>query len=153
MHIDMSDLTSPSLMEPSSGLRLSNRGCSAICHHMQDSVKADLARLLYMKHFGGCYVDLDVESIKPLDELLKDESIVLARMGDAVLAHDVPNAFFCSAAGHPFWVVLSHPTTSCNAWVWTSLVPSCTLPFHVGSTFAMYMRATSSFICIISEPW
>ena len=72
---------------------------------LQDSVKADLARILYMKHFGGCYADLDVESIRPLDELLKDESIVLARMGDVGLAHDVPNAFMCSAAGHPFWDV------------------------------------------------
>lgn len=72
---------------------------------LQDSVKADLARILYMKHLGGCYADLDVESIRPLDELLKDESIVLARMGDVGLAHDVPNAFMCSAAGHPFWDV------------------------------------------------
>ena len=62
---------------------------------LQDIVKADLARLLYMKQFGGCYADLDFESIQPLDTLLADESLVLARMGNVSFIHDVPNAFMC----------------------------------------------------------
>ncbi len=79
---------------------------TSLCWHcLQDSVKSDLARLLYLKHFGGCFAQMDFESIHPLDGLLKDESMVLARVEIDEGDETVPNAFMCSAAGHPFWDV------------------------------------------------
>ena len=46
-----------------------------------------------------------MESIQPLDGLLRDESMVLARVELNEDDDAVPNAFMCSAAGHPFWDV------------------------------------------------
>ena len=32
--------------------------------------KVDLARYIILNHYGGCYVDMDVECLKPIDNLL-----------------------------------------------------------------------------------
>ncbi|KAK9861871.1 hypothetical protein WJX84_009111 [Apatococcus fuscideae] len=73
-------------------------------------MRADTARILYMKQFGGCYADLDFESLKPLDSLLEGLPIALAEMGARtadtkreVLQNSIPNAFMCSTPQHPFW--------------------------------------------------
>lgn len=72
--------------------------------------RADLARCLYLWRFGGVYVDLDVEPLRPVDAFLASHGdCVLGaepaahahkRRGKAVLAC---NAFMASAPGHPFW--------------------------------------------------
>ncbi|KAK9861333.1 hypothetical protein WJX84_001856, partial [Apatococcus fuscideae] len=73
-------------------------------------IRADTARILYMKQYGGCYADLDFESLKPLDPLLRDLPIALAKMGHSdpksvgeIAQHSIPNAFMCSSPGHPYW--------------------------------------------------
>lgn len=72
--------------------------------------RADMARCLYLKRFGGVYVDLDIEPLRPLDALLSnDDTCILgaepeshARMhfGKPVMAC---NAVMASVPGHPFW--------------------------------------------------
>lgn len=59
---------------------------------------------------AGCYADLDFESLKPLDPLLRDLPIALAKMGHSdpksvgeIAQHSIPNAFMCSSPGHPYW--------------------------------------------------
>lgn len=67
--------------------------------------RADIARYAYMFIFGGVYVDLDFESIKPLEELLQNASLALAydiRSDNG--GSEIANAFMASAPGHPFWI-------------------------------------------------
>lgn len=72
--------------------------------------RADCARYFYMLQFGGCYFDLDFESLKNLDPLLLDVQVALAYMTTDI-AHEIsiPNAFVASVPGHAFWwYVLKH---------------------------------------------
>ncbi len=72
--------------------------------------RADMARCLYLLRFGGVYVDLDVEPLRPLDGFLAEcgecvlgaepESHARKRRGKSRLAC---NAIMASAPGHPFW--------------------------------------------------
>ncbi|KIW17559.1 hypothetical protein PV08_04753 [Exophiala spinifera] len=95
--------------------------------------KADLARNLYMYMFGGVYADLDVECLRPSDELFKRYNVstvshakprpmstynlqkngrkaFFGRMGvDTEEANSIPNAWMASTPGHPFFlIVLEH---------------------------------------------
>lgn len=55
--------------------------------------------------FGGLYLDLDMESLKRVDPLLANKTVVLAQMGeDANSLSSINNAFMASVAGHPFWL-------------------------------------------------
>lgn len=72
--------------------------------------RADLARCLYLKRFGGVYVDLDIEPLRPVDPLLSNgdtcilgaepESHARMHFGKSVMAC---NAVMASVPGHPFW--------------------------------------------------
>jgi mannosyltransferase OCH1-like enzyme len=68
-------------------------------------MRADLARILYMHKFGGVYVDLDFEPLRPIDSLLENETgAVLAYNTNAYYSRDVvPNAFLASVPNHHFW--------------------------------------------------
>eukprot|EP00727_Mastigamoeba_balamuthi_P010168 m51a1_g5774 hypothetical protein (335) ;mRNA; f:1250770-1251774 len=74
-------------------------------------VRADLARAAYMYAWGGVYADLDVEAVKPLDELLEridaeGDVVVLGRVDPPSKDHRgaIPNAIMASTRpGHPFW--------------------------------------------------
>ena len=72
--------------------------------------RADVARCLYLLRFGGVYVDLDVEPLRPLGRFLADcgdcvlgaepESHARKRRGKPLMAC---NAVMASVPGHPFW--------------------------------------------------
>ncbi len=72
--------------------------------------RADMVRCLYLLRFGGVYVDLDVEPLRPLDPFLaqcgdcvlgaEPESHARKRRGKALMAC---NAIMASVPGHPFW--------------------------------------------------
>lgn len=71
--------------------------------------RADFARLLYLWRFGGLYVDLDIEALKPADEAVRGHSCVLgcepelhARRLRGV-ERVVCNAAMASEPNHPFW--------------------------------------------------
>ncbi|MEW5304971.1 MAG: hypothetical protein WDW36_007544 [Sanguina aurantia] len=67
-------------------------------------MRADFARFLYMSKYGGVYVDLDSECLRPLDSLLPSiAGAALGRMSDNPDLHAIPNAFFASEPAHPFW--------------------------------------------------
>jgi mannosyltransferase OCH1-like enzyme len=75
--------------------------------------RADLFRCLVMRHFGGIYVDMDFECLRPINPLLENRRLVfgLEPMSHAVRApvlrrglnRIVCNAFIASEARHPFW--------------------------------------------------
>ncbi|MCX5315199.1 glycosyltransferase [Streptomyces sp. NBC_00154] len=76
-------------------------------------MRADAIRYFLLDHFGGLYVDLDFECLKPVTEILDGHDLVLGCEPDAhtrlLLARRrgfdriVGNAFIASQPGHPFW--------------------------------------------------
>ena len=76
-------------------------------------MRVDAFRYYLLYHYGGVYADLDYESIRPLDALLQQKSILLVpepwervRTGKSKcrgFSYVVSNALMASAAGHPFW--------------------------------------------------
>lgn len=67
--------------------------------------RIDAVRYMYLHHYGGVYVDLDFESIKPMDDYLNGKQLVLGVMGpDKNRPHSIPNAFMASRPRHPFWI-------------------------------------------------
>lgn len=75
--------------------------------------RADLARYLVVCHHGGVYVDLDCESLRPLDDLLSGRELVFGLEPHSHVAKPavtsrgfkriVCNALFASVPRHPFW--------------------------------------------------
>jgi Glycosyltransferase sugar-binding region containing DXD motif len=72
--------------------------------------RTDMVRCLYLLRFGGVYVDLDVEPLRPLDRFLagcgdcvlgaEPESHAQKRLGKPLMAC---NAIMASVPGHAFW--------------------------------------------------
>ena len=81
--------------------------------------RADCARYFYMIRYGGCYFDLDFESIKSLDPLFADIKVALAFMSaDTASEISIPNAFLASVPGHQFWwYVIKQVLTSFTAGI------------------------------------
>lgn len=79
-----------------------------------DNIKrADAVRYFYMYHYGGVYVDLDFQCLKPLERLLQGKELVMGwepaanaypnAIENRGLVHVIGNAFLASRARHPFW--------------------------------------------------
>jgi hypothetical protein len=78
-----------------------------------DICRAELARYMVLRKFGGLYVDLDFEALRPVDPLLDDSELVFATepqnhaerepVRERGLKRIVCNAFIASAPEHPFW--------------------------------------------------
>jgi mannosyltransferase OCH1-like enzyme len=74
--------------------------------------RADLARYLVVSHYGGIYVDLDCESLRPLDDLLAGRTLVFGLEPQSHVAKPavasrgfrriIGNALFASEPRHPF---------------------------------------------------
>ena len=79
----------------------------------ENIMRADAIRYFLLYHYGGVYVDLDYECVKPLDPLLTGKQVVLGTEPDAHMNGHLPtirpfdkmlcNALMASQAGHPFW--------------------------------------------------
>lgn len=76
-------------------------------------MRADAVRYMYMHHFGGLYADLDMEPLKPADQLLASMNINATNERVAILSYmgsnykfdnNVPNAWMISKPNHPFWL-------------------------------------------------
>ncbi len=78
-----------------------------------DINRVNLLRYLILKKYGGVFVDLDLECLKPIDLLLGDHSLIVGREPDSHAGHPVAKerqmpkvvgtAFIASVPGHPFW--------------------------------------------------
>jgi inositol phosphorylceramide mannosyltransferase catalytic subunit len=62
-----------------------------------DIQRMDSARYLILNSFGGFYIDMDVESFKPIDELLGGYELVLSK----TVSYN--NAIMGSIPNHPLW--------------------------------------------------
>ncbi|MDX3229813.1 glycosyltransferase [Streptomyces sp. ME19-01-6] len=75
--------------------------------------RADAIRYFLLDHFGGLYVDMDFECLRPMTELFAGKELILGLEPEAHvrlpwnrrsgLRRIVCNAFMASRPGHPFW--------------------------------------------------
>lgn len=82
-------------------------------NYPQHIMRVDAVRYFLLYHYGGVYIDMDFECLRPLGPLLAEKQLVLgiepqehaARQisGKNALNQIVCNAFMASVPGHPFW--------------------------------------------------
>lgn len=66
-------------------------------------MRVDFARYCILYKYGGVYVDLDFECIKPIDMLLYNRKIVLGSVKEEVLGSIVEIAFVATVKNHNIW--------------------------------------------------
>ncbi len=67
--------------------------------------RVDAVRYFYLYSYGGFYIDLDTECLKPLEGLLEVGDVVLGRMGtNPDFNHSIPNAIMASRPKQEFWL-------------------------------------------------
>ena len=71
--------------------------------------RADAIRYFVLYKYGGLYVDMDVESLRPIDDLLACRRVVIAPEPAFLLPHFgrqemVTNAIMASVPEHPFFL-------------------------------------------------
>ncbi|MBO3458683.1 glycosyltransferase [Aetokthonos hydrillicola Thurmond2011] len=59
--------------------------------------RCDSIRYFLLYHYGGFYIDLDIEFLKPLDDLLEDYELILSKIVG------FSNAIMGSVPKHPLW--------------------------------------------------
>lgn len=74
-------------------------------------LRVEFVKSAYLHRFGGLYVDLDFEALRPLDPLLRNREIVVGRetggMGHYLRRRDyILNALIGSTPGHDLWAQL-----------------------------------------------
>ncbi len=82
-------------------------------HYPEHIMRVDAVRYFIMFHYGGVYVDLDFQCLKPIDQLLAEKEVVFGLEPPAHLElpfvkmmeldQIICNAFLASVPGHPFW--------------------------------------------------
>lgn len=69
--------------------------------------RADIVRYLFLFKYGGLYVDMDTECLRPVQLDSYRGGIVLARMGqDTEFPHSIPNAIMASSPNQLFWLLV-----------------------------------------------
>lgn len=71
---------------------------NAFPHNIQ---RVDLVRYLYLKFYGGVYIDMDIAPFKSMDPLLNDQTLVFPLLTDGT--KHVTNAWMASTENNPFW--------------------------------------------------
>ena len=107
--------------------------------------RADVMRYFILHAFGGVYVDLDVESLRPLDPLLANRSCVLSEEPDehVYLLHkqekpNVINTIMACRPGHPLFKELLRNVSSYTG----NKDPMVTTgPFYMDSVVTAYIRS------------
>lgn len=109
------------------------------------TMRVDAIRYFLLYHFGGVYVDLDLECVTPLNPLLTGKQLVLEAEPGVCLDSHFPvvkpfrkilsNAFMASQPRHPFWAHLFRKLIACRR------VPDpmdATGPFFLARTYESY---------------
>ena len=69
--------------------------------------RADAIRPLFLFLYGGVYVDLDTECLRPLSTMPHSGDVILGQMGpDLNFAHSIPNAIMASKPFQLFWLLV-----------------------------------------------
>ena len=73
--------------------------------YTKEIFRVDAVRYFELYHFGGFYLDLDVECLRPLDRYLTGNDVLVGRMGqDAAFPDLIPNAIMASKPRQEFWL-------------------------------------------------
>lgn len=67
-------------------------------------MRADAVRYMWLYVHGGIYLDLDMEVVKPLDDLFAHGNLFLVPSGNTPWV--LTNSFMASAPGHPVWLAV-----------------------------------------------
>lgn len=86
-----------------------------------DIQRRDAIRYFILNHYGGFYLDMDVESLKPLDDLLADFELVLSKLVG------FSNAIMGSIPKHPLWLTVFEELKKRQ-----HNLDNKTMPFYVG---------------------
>ncbi|WP_147197600.1 glycosyltransferase [Pantoea sp. MBD-2R] len=70
-----------------------------------DVQRMDSARYCLLATLGGIYADMDIECLRPVDELLAGHELILSE----TVGYNI--AFIASATGHPLWETVLHHLT------------------------------------------
>ena len=81
------------------------RQCYAGFYDMFDAYPLDIQRIDSIRYFilnafGGVYLDMDMECLRPIDDLIENKTFLLSQ----TLIYN--NAVMGSSAAHPFWTIL-----------------------------------------------
>jgi hypothetical protein len=69
--------------------------------------RADAVRPLFLFLYGGVYVDLDTECLRPLSTMPHSGDVILGQMGpDLNFANSIPNAIMASKPFQLFWLLV-----------------------------------------------
>ncbi|CAF1093223.1 unnamed protein product [Rotaria magnacalcarata] len=72
-------------------------------------LRVDSVRYLYMLYYGGLYIDLDYESVRRIDALFTNKSVVLSLINYSFNSmNSVPNSWMASRPNHPLWTYILH---------------------------------------------
>ncbi len=83
--------------------------------------RVDAARYFLMYHYGGIYLDMDVDCKAPFDEMFKNLSKMnhVDVITGAAQGGGMTNSFFANKARHPFLYLLIRLLISSNGWYLT----------------------------------
>jgi inositol phosphorylceramide mannosyltransferase catalytic subunit len=117
-------------------------------------MRADSARYMYMYKHGGVYADLDMECLRPMDELLGGHRAVLAQMGkDATAPNSIPNAFMASEPGHSFWIEVLWYIMALQKRGQETQAVKLTGPDMLKRVLDTYWRPLQLDMLTVLEPW
>lgn len=112
--------------------------------------RADAVRYMYMHKLGGVYADLDVECLKPMDELTSCGGLIMPLMSDEYgFEHNVPNAWLASSPGHPFWIDMLKSIQASSKGGDAGSVESITGPVRLYHSLARYRQLPGEHAPII----
>lgn len=120
--------------------------------------RVDLVRPLFLLRYGGFYLDLDCESLRPLEPLRSTAGVILGRMGrHAEFDHSLPNATMGSRAGELFWAffvaqVLRESSARTTDAISTSGPENFAGPVALKRAFDSYSKATIAAREAFAEP-
>ena len=106
-----------------------------------DAARSEYARYCIMSEHGGVYADLDVEILKPLDDLLDQHTLIVGYepLEHSVVLHDadlvISSAVIASIPSHPFWLsVLTSSFTGSDVLYLTKTLDTYNMMLATGGT-------------------
>ena len=123
-------------------------------YYPQPIMRVDAVRYFILYHYGGLYVDLDFESLQPVDDYLASNDIVIgleppshalggAHMADRPFDQLLCNAFMASAPRHPFWEHLFKVLVGQHR---ESYPPSATGPYMLTRAYETFPAQAELFL-------
>lgn len=77
--------------------------------YRHDIERVDAIRYFLLYEFGGVYADLDMECLRPFDELVAEDGIHFSlEAGPTIIQRVISNAFMAAPPRHPFFHALIH---------------------------------------------